>query len=212
VLIKDAIDSFTTLHHMSFVFGFAKFRQDHNFDIVLFLTEKKICENKTCKGREKLTGNSFFEGACDDAKNVKELGRTHGVAIVQDFGAFSGVDTAAHHIGRLLGAKDDGDNNPCSSDDGYIMSNLRTKKSLSKGNAYKFSKCSVKSIKIFLKTSQSKSCLFTDPNLFSSYNTLSWRELVAPHVPSLGDQCSVSKTPDGKVWYNRIDFCIIVTA
>ena len=183
---------------MSFVFGFAKFRKDHNFDIILFLTEKKICKNETCKGYEKLTGTSFTEGACMDIK-ATEQGLTHGVAIVQDFGAFSGVDTAACKIGRLLGAKDDGDNNPCSSDDGYIMSNFRTKKTLSKGNAYKFSKCSIKSIQIFLKTTQAKSCLFPDPQLFRSYRTMPWRELVAPRVPSLGNQCSVSKTPDGMV-------------
>ena len=197
MLIKDAIDSFGTLHHMSYAFGSAKFRQDHNFDIVLFLTEKKLCD-ETCKGHKKLTGVANFEGACGDSRTV-QLGLTHGLAIVQDFGAFSGVDTAVHQIGRLLGAKDDGDNNPCSSDDGYIMSNLRTKKTLYKGNAYKFSKCSIKSIQTFLKTSQAKSCLFTDPQLFSSYRTLPWRELVAPHVPSLGDQCSVSKTPEGMV-------------
>ena len=119
MLIKDAIDSFGTLHHMSYVFGSAKFRQDHNFEIVLFLTDKKIC-NDSCTGREKLTGAANLKGACNDIKSI-QLGLAHGFAIVQDSGAFSGVDTAANQIGRLLGAKDDGDNNPCSSDDGYIM-------------------------------------------------------------------------------------------
>ncbi|KAK8771617.1 hypothetical protein V5799_025154 [Amblyomma americanum] len=68
---------------------------------------------------------------------------------------FTGVSTAAHEIGHLLGAPDDGYESAgkCSTGDGYVMSKYTRGK-----HEYSFSECSKKAIAEFL-TRNDSSCL-----------------------------------------------------
>ena len=120
----EAMDVVKTLEKMVFHYN-ETFRKTHKCDIVLLITgQQKLCSDY-CRGRKKYKGytyqnGTFYEVWVDWTTDTSSI-LSHGVAIVSDFGAFSGVNTAVRQFGYLLGATDNGYNS-CSSDGGYIMS------------------------------------------------------------------------------------------
>ena len=109
-------------------------------------------------------GYSYIGGACTRNTWLKKISS---VALIEDSGAYSGVIVTAHEVGHLLGAVHDGDVAPrylggpgasrCPWNDGFIMSDKRR---TSRG--LHWSKCSLQSMRHFLKTSRS-SCLRNEP-------------------------------------------------
>ena len=157
-------------------------RNETHFDIILFLTgEKKLCSTN-CSRKWNVNGKmewknlfydglSFTAGAClpttTEVPNdpygppIEHDQETYGAAIVHDQGSFSGVQTAAHEIGHLLGSSHDGANNSCSSEDGYMMMNHFSGSRAKQLNVYEWSKCSSESIISFLHTDQAARCLYS---------------------------------------------------
>ncbi|XP_043274569.1 uncharacterized protein [Venturia canescens] len=117
-------------------------------------------------------------GACVIDEDAKEQ---TGVAVIQDNGAFSGIDTAAHEIAHTFGIKhDDGKKNAkCKEDFGYIM----TPDTINTRNSSTFSPCSRK---IFNKKLRSGS-------LKCMYNPPAWRanlpKLMPGRMKTLKEQC-----------------------
>ncbi|XP_037272014.2 venom metalloproteinase antarease TserMP_A isoform X2 [Rhipicephalus microplus] len=108
-------------------------------------------------GREMITlipggKSSYISGTAGNAKACS----TEKAAVGEDKpGVFSGVNTAAHEIGHLLGSPDDspGTWGNCETKDGYLMSKYAHGK-----QAFTFSNCSKKAIAEFLK-SETSNCL-----------------------------------------------------
>ena len=198
---EDTMDIWNTLEKMPPYFN-ETFRQKSNFDVILFLTGKhKMCKTDIWRwcGKDKYKGMSFQNGACYDIPVNWEPDLSFGMAIVSDLGAFSGVNTAVHEIGHLLGANEDGIKNDCCSSNGYIMTDLTTAKRFLKRNSAKWSSCSVTSINNFLNSDQAAMCLYNKPKL-DWHPLLDYEDLIAPNVPSLVDQCSVMVKANGMVW------------
>ena len=133
----------------------------------------------------------MFRGACMPPH--LNWDKHYGVAIVQDLGQFHGVETVAHEIGHLLGARHDGDQNTCCSDEGYMMNNVWTTERHAKRQSFKWSRCSVEYIETFLKH---QTCLFNIPAR-TPYPLMEWEDLRSPNVPSLKDQCSIHYVKSG---------------
>ena len=194
---KNAMDVFETLYQMTFYYN-ESFRKKQNTDIALYLTG----QHRLCKGyckigslfQDQYKGASYQNGACLDIKSYSGYG---GVAIVKDFGAFSGVTLAVHQIGHLLGAEEDGNNNPCCSEKGYIMTNHTTADGSLYRNNFKWSICSVKAINKFLSSPRAAECLYNKPKR-TNHRLLRYQDLIGPNVPTVADQCSVMKKPSGK--------------
>ena len=124
------------------------------------------------------------------------------VIIVQDLGQFSGVKSAVHHFGHLLGAYHDNSSSgsDCCSGDGYVMSKSKYNKEnlgnslMSLKNSSFWSPCSVKAIEEFVSTA---TCLFNEPEV-DNYPLFDWQDMVdgtEGGVPSLADQCSPYEFP-----------------
>ncbi|XP_053598491.1 venom metalloproteinase BumaMPs1-like isoform X2 [Microplitis demolitor] len=97
-------------------------------------------------------GISALNGAC---LIDHRYGQTHSVAIILDDGNFSGVQTAAHEIGHLLGSRHD--KYPCPESDGYIMAPSYS----STENRFKWSRCTLRDFAYFLRTNPQ--CLYNRP-------------------------------------------------
>ena len=132
--------------------------------------------------------------------------RTYDSIIVQDLGQFSGVKSAVHHFGHLLGAYHDGDSSSsdCCSGDGYIMSKSKYNKAnlenhqMSLPNSSYWSPCSLKAIQKFVSTA---TCLFNEPEV-DNYPLFDWQDLTDDLTDkiqggpiSLTDQCSAYWSP-----------------
>ena len=194
---ENAMDVFETLNQMTFYYDEA-FRKKENADIVLYLTgEHRLCR-KYCEigsfFQDQYKGVSYQHGVCWNLELFSPYG---GVAIVKDFGAFSGVTSAVHQIGHLLGAEEDGNNNPCCSEKGYIMTNHTTQDTSLYRNNFKWSNCSVKAINKFLSSPRAALCLYNKPKM-TNHPLLKYQDLIGPNVPTVADQCSVMKKPSGK--------------
>ena len=120
-------------------------------------------------------GYSYIGGACTRNSLLKKISS---VALVEDSGAYSGVIVTAHEIGHLLGASHDGDVAPrylggtggrdCPWEDGYIMSDMRRT-----ARGLHWSKCSLKSMQQFLKSSRA-SCLNNHPRYLLKISFFLW--------------------------------------
>ena len=154
-------------------------------DIVVFLTGETILCDVNCESH--LNGLAFRGGTC-----LGTPGSIYGAAIVRDSGAFSGVFAAAHEIGHILGATHDGENNCCCSDDGFIMRASLSYSRAKQQNIHRWSKCACEDINSFLSSAQAAQCLYNKP-IHTPYPLMEWEDLIAPNVPSLTDQCSVSR-------------------
>ena len=122
------------------------------------------------------------------------------VIIVQDLGQFSGVKSAVHHFGHLLGAYHDNSSSDCCSGDGYVMSKSKYNENnlgnylMSLPNSSFWSPCSVKAIEEFVSTA---TCLFNEPEV-DDYPLFDWQDLVDQiegGPPSLTNQCSPYGSP-----------------
>lgn len=186
---SNAINTSKTLTNMVKYFGRKVLYHDPKADLVIFLTgERELCDIK-CKNEPRLNGLAFRGGACYGASVP---GLMYGAAIVRDSGAFSGVFAAAHEIGHILGATHDGENNCCCSDDGFIMRASLSYSRAKQQNIHRWSKCACEDINSFLSSAQAAQCLYNKP-IHTPYPLMEWEDLIAPNVPSLTDQCSVSR-------------------
>jgi hypothetical protein len=183
---KEGLDHSATLENMVSHFGRESFRKVYHFDIVLFITgEGKLC-GKRCKSKKRALGIAYLEGSCLGSVDLTQSVRT------ETYGVFKGVDTAAHEIGHLLGASHDGENNCCCSDDGYIMSDRWNLQRYKKRNMHNWSSCSDKAFSKYFATAKAAKCLYNKPTV-SPYPLFEWEDLIAPNVPSLVEQCFLSR-------------------
>ena len=131
-------------------------------------------------------------GACVANKRLKKI---NSVAIVEDSGGFSGVITAAHELGHLLGAVHDGLPSPaylggpgavsCPWSHGYLMSDLRrTVKGLH------WSTCSQRCLSHFLATTTA-SCMYNTPR--HQDHALPGTALLPGRSLSLDQQCYMDR-------------------
>ena len=139
-------------------------------------------------------GVSSVKGACAENEEM--------TIVVQDLGQFSGVKSAVHHFGHMLGAYHDGENESkkCSSCDGKIMSNLEDNR-----DANQWSYCSEDAIKKFVYESE---CLHNVPRQ-DLYPLLSWSELAHRHsgAPWVRDQCNnIYNTKNGSCGENSCEY------
>ena len=120
--------------------------------------------------------------------------KRHAVIVVEDSGQFSGVRSATHDMGHMLGADDDGLGNgkECKSDEGFIMTSMET--TVGTRNIFKWSSCSIDSIKRY---TGSADCLREDFSQKSDVQPLTsgaWLyQTTAWATPSLDEQCDQYK-------------------
>ncbi|XP_034944099.1 A disintegrin and metalloproteinase with thrombospondin motifs 9-like [Chelonus insularis] len=140
-----------------------------SYDMIIIMTSSIICmkyDKVTNKCLPQIFGQAWPSGACSVHHNIKQIDK---LAIIHDNGAYEGVTTAAHEIGHLLGALDDGVSvynstteewgpPQCDLWDGYIMSGNKQ----ASQNAFEWSECSVKKFEKFIY-SESASCLYNKP-------------------------------------------------
>ncbi|XP_060559597.1 uncharacterized protein LOC132719762 [Ruditapes philippinarum] len=85
------------------------------------------------------------------------------VSVIEDHGGFQSINAAAHELGHGLGSRHDGKMNSCDPRDQFIMTahgGFETEKT--KGNPWRFSKCSVAYFKDYISRLRPRHCL-TDP-------------------------------------------------
>ena len=169
-----------------------------SYDVILTLVGRKDFLDKGAWGTSGLG-------------EVCKLGK--GSILVQDLGQFGGVKMAIHHFGHVLGAYHDGDDQggDCCPHDFFIMSNyildlnrpegktphlnLLEDRLNSDTNDRRWSSCSIKLIKEFVKTA---GCL-RDPPQKERYALYSWEELAHSRsgAPDVYQQCT-TLFEDGK--------------
>ncbi|XP_034945645.1 venom metalloproteinase 3-like isoform X2 [Chelonus insularis] len=146
LLIYKALDS-----SIAWLKKLEKRLPDVEFDVAITMSPEKFCrkshESSKC---EELIGVAFVGGACNS--ELKS-------AIVQDAGAFKGIDVTSHELGHLLGVEHDGTfHENCSSATGNLMAPVLIHTS----HAGEWSTCSIKDFEKFLEK-PSSDCLFNKP-------------------------------------------------
>lgn len=150
---------------------YKKDKEFESFDVVLLLTKRNLCCRRDCK----CDGMAYVGGACTMNRREQTI-KTF--AVVEEDSSFRSVATAVHEFGHLMRSRHDGDSNTaaewCSSSEGYIMAASRT----SGENQFKWSQCSVESIRKFADSSQSE-CMRNQPDVFQEDVDLRKRALTA---------------------------------
>ena len=194
IVDKDGFDILQTHKNMKQFFGNETYKARFPFDVVLLLTGEESF--KKMSGLDEKYGLTEVGRACDYERFNFGPNLNHANIIVQDLGQFSGVKTATHQFGHILGSYSDGEKSSknCCSREGYIMSKNKYDKNnidnvfKNKRNAYKWSTCSKEVISNFVRNA---SCLFNTPTE-DPYPLFNWQELTQNwQVPHLSDQCSV---------------------
>lgn len=205
VRTKNKFDMMKTYNKMKTVFGekILSYKKGISSDVVLLLTGEESF--KDFPELDEKYGITEVGRACDEEfheyfgkrnneqDKIKKL--HHANIIVQDLGQFSGVKTATHQFGHLLGSYSDGEQSSinCCSSEGFIMSkNIYDQKNIeqfkNKRNAYKWSTCSKDAISAFVRRAP---CLFNTPKE-DPHPLFNWQELTENlHVPDPSHQCSI---------------------
>ena len=189
IIDEDVLDAFKKRRE---IWGYVEKKRE-TCDVILALSGNE--KFKEVSGKDGIYGVSTVNGAC--TKNEQKT------IVIQDLGQFSGVRSAIHHLGHMLGAVHDGEDSSasCCSDMGFIMSNFVYPKDVSTDeeykairNAAKFSRCSKTAITKFVRTA---ACLHNIPRR-EKYPLLSWQELTDISTSlSLSDQCNIGYDTQG---------------
>ncbi|GAB1601565.1 uncharacterized protein LOC115218591, partial [Argonauta hians] len=153
------------------------YRDFKKFDVVFLLTGDDGCvfSGQACEKR--VTGVSYVGGACRRHWLMGALN----VAIGETDLVFRGVFTAAHEVGHLLGAPHDGESGAemCTTNSGYLMSYNRSDPI----KAHRFSTCSIKKFKEFLRTTAAH-CLWN-----RAVEPIPYPKVLPGQQMKLKDQC-----------------------
>ena len=194
IVNRKAFDIYLTQQRMKEFFRNQTLKTSFPFDVALLLTGEEIFKEEG--GLDVKYGLSEIGSACDYEWVNGGQNINHANIIVQDLGQFSGVKTATHQFGHLLGSYADGELSSvaCCSKEGYIMSNNVYDQSnidrafKDKRNAFKWSNCSKEVISKFVRKA---TCLFNTPNE-DPYPLFKWEELATgSQVPFLSQQCVI---------------------
>ncbi|XP_066590323.1 A disintegrin and metalloproteinase with thrombospondin motifs like [Prorops nasuta] len=150
IIGNNLMDSDTAIYNMSTYFAQdAKVDQSH-YDIAITLTDFLFAKlNDHGVYLEFGTaGTAFNRGACSKYRRV---------GLVQDFGGFNGIYTAAHEIAHLLGANHDGDVDGIA--DKCERNFLMTPDFSKTANYFEWSSCTIAAIQNFLNSGNA-ACLF----------------------------------------------------
>ncbi|XP_011307221.1 venom metalloproteinase 3-like [Fopius arisanus] len=110
-----------------------------HWDITIAMTKMDLYDKESGKG---LLGYANVEGACAVYSFSKT---TLAIGVIEDNGAYSGIQTGAHELGHLFGATHDGEH--CGMNEGFVMAPF----SGSFKNSYYWSECSIRAISTFIK-------------------------------------------------------------
>ncbi|XP_053972914.1 venom metalloproteinase 3-like isoform X1 [Hylaeus volcanicus] len=138
------------------------------YDLALTMTHLNLCNKLDAHLCDTSTiGYSYVAGAC----NRNSITNTSEAAgIVEDNGGFSGIISAAHELGHLLGSHHDEnprDPGKCSPDDDYIMSTTLV---LSE-KEFKWSNCSLNALRKFISEDRAK-CVYDEPPRATAIRTI----------------------------------------
>ena len=178
---------------------FAKPKKADTYDIVLYMTSKMLSTSTSSNMKLPYTflGSSFVGGACQ-----KDKGKYYGVAIIQDLGTYSGVQSAVQNIGHLLGADKNGCNNECNDiySANIMTDNFAHKKWRRQKLNFNWTECAKKRINKFINSESKKGkCLYKTqkPKSKDKLTLIVWEELIST-IPTLKDQCVGIKWAEAK--------------
>ncbi|XP_061178344.1 uncharacterized protein LOC133186979 [Saccostrea echinata] len=155
-----------------------------------------------------VTGFAYVGALCTEAST----------SVIEDFGNFESVFTAAHELGHSLGAQHDGVGNDCAEMDQYLLTAVSGQTTeTTKHNPWKFSSCSIDYFREYIANiskpdSRVGNCL-TDEALI--YDTKEFNQNIATHPGQLtnpNDQCKAIVGPNsyygwGNVLKSFADIC-----
>ena len=137
------------------------------------------------KENERVCMTDFY-----DPLQVFDNNKRQSVIVVEDSGQFSGVRSAAHDMGHMLGADDDGVRGgmSCKSADGFIMTSKET--TVGTKNIFKWSSCSIESIKSYIGSADCLNRTISQKSEAQPLTSGAWLyQTTAWATPSLDEQC-----------------------
>ncbi|XP_060553403.1 A disintegrin and metalloproteinase with thrombospondin motifs like [Ruditapes philippinarum] len=130
-----------------------------------------------------MVGIAFTGGACSEQK----------LSLQQDAGYYDLTTTAAHELGHNLNADHDGESNNCRKEDMYLMAPITNQLSYNnpyKVNPWRFSPCSIKSIKNFFQ-SEDASCMTDHGDYFDKTEWDKHNKKLPGELHTLDQQCKL---------------------